>query len=469
MSSPLGPRLRTFRRERGLSQASLAARLNISPSYLNLIEAGKRPLTAELLLAAARELDVDLRAVGGESDARLSHDLVEVFADPVLDAMTFTTAEVREMVGREPLMARALVSVHRALRQARETEGVLATQVAQGDGDSTRSRIPPEEVTDFIERHHNYFPEIEDAAESLGVAANLDAQDLYAGLCAWLTREGVTVQIGPPPAPGVHSRFDPERRALSVSEWLPTRSRNFELARTAGRLLASDVVTRLTTDALLTTPTARSLARSALGGYFAAAVLMPYAPFLVAAEGLRYDVELVGRRFRVGFEQVCHRMTTLSRPGHEGVPFHFVRIDVAGNISKRFSGSGIHFARFSGGCPRWNVFSAFAMPGRLRTQVSRMPEGEEYFCIARTVQDDSRGWGQEGRVHAVGLGTKLEFARRLVYADGVALADPHNVVPIGVTCRLCERADCAQRALPSLRAPLHVDENERRSSPYAPG
>ncbi len=469
MSSPLGPRLRTFRRERGLSQASLAARLNISPSYLNLIESGKRPLTAELLLAAARELDVDLRAVGGDGDARLSHDLVEVFADPVLDGMTFTVNEVREMVGREPLMARALVHVHRALRQARETEGALANQVVQGDGDATRSRIPPEEVTDFIERHHNHFPELEAAAESLGLAADLDAQDLYAGLHSWLATQGVTVQIGAPPGPGVHARFDPERRRLSVSEWLPTRSRNFELARTAGRLLTGDAVTQRCADPLLTTPTARSLARSALLGYFAAAVLMPYGPFLAAVEGLRYDVELVGRRFRVGFEQVCHRMTTLSRPGQEGVPFHFVRIDVAGNISKRFSGSGIHFARFSGGCSRWNVFSAFAMPGRLRTQLSQMPDGEAFFCIARTVQDDSRGWGQEGRVHAVGLGTKVEFARRLVYADGVALDDPHNVVPIGVTCRLCERADCAQRALPSVRAPLHVDENERRSSPYAPG
>ena len=469
MSNPLGPRLRTFRRERGLSQAALATRLNISASYLNLIEAGKRPLTAELLLAAARELDVDLREVAGDGDARLSHDLLEVFADPSLEGTTFTTNEVREMAGREPLLARALVQVHRALRQARETGGALATQVALGDGDATRSRMPPEEVTDFIERHRNHFPELETAAESLGLAAHLDAQDLYAGLHAWLGREGVSVEIGPPPGTGVHSRFDPERRRLSISEWLPTRSRNFEMARTAGRLIATQTTARIADDPLLTTSTARSLGRSALGSYFAAAVLMPYTPFLAAVEGLRYDVELVGSRFRVGFEQVCHRLTTLSRPGHEGVPFHFVRIDVAGNISKRFSGSGIHFARFSGGCSRWNVFSAFAMPGRLRTQVSRMPDGEAFFCIARTVQDDSRGWGQEGRVHAVGLGTRLEYARRLVYADGVALDDPHNVVPIGVTCRLCERPDCAQRALPSLRAPLHVDENERRSSPYAPG
>ena len=193
---------------------------------------------------------------------------------------------------------------------------------------------------------------------------------------------------------------------------------------------------------------------------------MPYTPFHEAAEALRYDVELIGRRFRVGFEQVCHRLTTLSRRGQEGVPFHLVRIDVAGNISKRFAGSGIHFARFSGVCPRWNVFSAFAVPGRIRTQLSRMPDGEDFFCIARTVQEDSRGWGQEGRLHGVGLGAAVEHARRLVYADGVALDAPQNIVPIGVTCRLCERPDCAQRALPSLKAPLQVDENERRSSPY---
>ncbi len=469
LSAPLGPRLRRLRRERALSQAALAGKLGISPSYLNLIESGKRPLPAELLLAAARELDVDLRAIGGDAEARLVRDLVEAMADPALEDLGVTTSDARELATREPVLAQAVVRLHTALRHARDTEGELANRVYATEGDGSASRLPPEEVTDFIDARQNHFPALEGAAEALGRDARLDPQDLFPGLVGYLESLGVRVRIGAPPAPGVHARFDAERRELAISEWLPTRSRNFELARACGRLRCSELVAGLADDPGLTTATARALGRHALGSYFAAAVLMPYAPFHASAEALRYDVELLGRRFRVGFEQVCHRLTTLSRRGMEGVPFHFVRVDVAGNISKRFSGSGIHFARFSGVCPRWNVFSAFAVPGRIRTQVSRMPDGRDYFCIARTVQEDSRGWGQEGRLHAVGLGTGLEQARRLVYADGVALDDPHNIVPIGVTCRLCERTDCAQRALPSLRVPLHVEEAGRRASPYGSG
>ncbi|MDP2309844.1 MAG: short-chain fatty acyl-CoA regulator family protein [Pseudomonadota bacterium] len=463
MPPSLGPRLRTLRRERGMSQAALAARLGISPSYLNMIEAGKRALSAEILVAAASELDVDLRELGGERVERLAQALVEVFADPVLAEVSLTAAEVHELAAREPILAGALVRVHQALREGRETQGALATQVVEGE---VLSRLPSEEVTEFIERHRNHHAGLEAAAESFVREAALDPRDLFPGLVRWVEARGVRVRIETPPARGVHARYDRERRELHISEWLPTRSRNFELARMAGRLVVSDTVASLADDPSLSTPTARALGRTALLSYFSAAVLMPYASFHEACESLRYDVELVGRRFRVGFEQACHRMTTLSRPGLEGVPFHLVRIDVAGNISKRFSGSGIHFARFSGVCPRWNVFSAFAMAGRIRTQVSRMPDGQDYLCIARTVQEDSQGWGQEGRLHAVGLGTNVAHARRLVYGDGVALADVHNIIPIGVTCRLCERADCEQRAVPSVGAPLNVDDAERRSSPY---
>jgi predicted transcriptional regulator len=175
---------------------------------------------------------------------------------------------------------------------------------------------------------------------------------------------------------------------------------------------------------------------------------------------------VLGRRFRVGFEQVCHRLTTLRRPGAEGVPFHMIRLDVAGNISKRYSASGIRFARFSGVCPRWNVFSAFLTPGMIRIQVSRMPDGQTYFCIARTVQKDAGGFHAQQPVQSIGLGCQIEHARQLVYADGVNLESRDTLVQVGTTCRLCERTDCEQRAVPSLKVPLQIDENQRGLSLY---
>jgi predicted transcriptional regulator len=193
---------------------------------------------------------------------------------------------------------------------------------------------------------------------------------------------------------------------------------------------------------------------------------MPYSPFLQAAREERYDLDIMGRRFRVGFEQVCHRVTTLRRPGAEGVPFHMIRIDVAGNISKRFSSSGIHFARFSGACPRWNVFAAFLTPGMIRIQHSRMPDGNAFFCIARTIHKDSGGYHAQQPVMAIGLGCQVQHARELVYSDGVAL-EPDMATPVGVTCRICERVDCDQRALPSVRHPLRINENVRGVSLYS--
>ena len=206
----------------------------------------------------------------------------------------------------------------------------------------------------------------------------------------------------------------------------------------------------------------------ALASYFAAAVLMPYAPFLAAAREERYDIDVIGRRFRVGFEQVCHRLTTLRRPGAEGVPFHMIRIDVAGNISKRFSASGIHFARFSGACPRWNVFASFMTPGMIRIQLSRMPDGVAYFCIARTVHKDAGGYHAQQPVQAIGLGCQLTWARHLVYSDGVDIDNLDTATNVGVTCRTCDRTDCEQRAFPSLRHPLRIDEDVRGPSIYSP-
>jgi predicted transcriptional regulator len=210
------------------------------------------------------------------------------------------------------------------------------------------------------------------------------------------------------------------------------------------------------------------VARVALANYFASAVLMPYREFLEAAGSERYDIEVLGHRFRTSFEQVCHRLTTLRRPGAEGVPFHFVRIDVAGNISKRFSASGLRFARFSGACPRWNVFAAFLTPGMIRTQIAQMPDGTTYFWIARTLRKDGGGYHSPHTVFALGLGCEIRHARQLVYAEGVDLDNREAAVPVGITCRLCERMECEQRAFPPLQHALLIDENVRGASFYAP-
>ncbi len=468
----LGSKIRVLRRKHGATQASLAEKLGISASYLNLIEHNRRPMSAALLIKLADVFSLDLKSLSGEHDARLAGELLEVFGDTLFDDHAITAADVRELTASSPAAARAMLTLYQAYRGARESAASLAASIYDKDDlkGLERSRLPSEEVSDFIQQHTNYFPDLENGAENLWRESALVGDTLFQGLVRYLEEvHGVRVVLEQAPAmQGAVRRFDARRRRLSLSEVLRRGSRNFQLAYQVGLLSQGEVMGRLVKDPLLTTDASRALARVALASYFSGAVLMPYTEFLEAAQAERYDIELLGHRFRASFEQVCHRLTTLRRPQSEGVPFHFVRIDIAGNISKRFSASGLRFARFSGACPRWNVFSAFLTPGMIRTQVSQMPDGTTYFWVARSVRKEGGGYHAPHTTLAVGLGCEVSHARRLVYADGVDLESREAVVPVGLTCRLCERADCEQRAFPAIQHPLRVDENVRGVSFYAP-
>jgi predicted transcriptional regulator/transcriptional regulator with XRE-family HTH domain len=459
-SSPrLGQKLRALRRREGLTQQQLAERLKVSPAYLNLIENGKRPLPAHLLIALAQAFQLDLAAFAADDDKDLQSDLLEVFGDPIFDHAGLVQGDIKELATSQPTVARAVVHLYRSFRSVRLGGGTAeGLPVVESEG------TPAEDVSDFLQKHMNAFPELEELAEQLRKDARADQEEAGRALVRYLEeRLGVQVEVAKATAdPSILRAYDAARKRLVVSELLPPRSRTFQLAHQIGLLIGRDVFDKLTADPVLSTAESRQLGRIALANAFAGAVVMPYLPFLEAAEQVRYDVELLGHRFRTSFEQVCHRLTTLRRPGAAGVPFHFLRVDIAGNISKRFSGSGIRFARYAGICPRWNVFSAFMTPGMIKTQVSEFEDGTRFFCISTTIRKVSQGYTQRHALHAVGLGCDVAHAKKLVYADGV---DLDHVVPVGVTCRLCNR-DCSERAQPSSRAPLSIDENVRGTSFY---
>ncbi len=468
----LGGRVRALRRRQKLSQSDLAARLGISTSYLNLIENNRRPLPAALLIRLAQLFEVELHTFSAREDAELTASLFEALSDPLLEGQDVLASEVREVVAASPALSRAIVALYRGYRKAQDSVESLSARVDEGEREGTLnlSHFSSEEVNDLIQRHMNYFPALEAGAERLWGDAALRGDDLYGGLVQYLrSAHGVEVRLLRAGAEhGLLRHFDPARRVLSFSELLPNRSRKMQLAYQIGLLSQREVLDQLTDDPLLASQESRPLARAALANYFAAAVLMPYEALLRAAREVRYDIEVIGRRFGASFEQVCHRLTTLRRPKAEGIPFHMVRMDVAGNISKRFSASGIAIARFSGACPRWNVFAAFSTPGMIRIQFSRMPDSTAYFCVARTVMADNHGYHTPPRVHAVALGCAAERARELVYADGLDLSQLGAAVPVGVSCRLCDRPLCEQRAFPPMQKPLTIDENIRGISPYAP-
>lgn len=466
----LGPRIRRWRKGQGHTQAQVARDLGISPSYLNLIEHGQRQVTVPVLLRLAEVYGLELSTLADTDTVRVLADVKEALSDPLLEEYGTTDSDIDELVGRQPEFARALTKLYGSYRELRERVGVLAERLTDGEdiwGDEG-TRLPSEEVTEFIEQENNYFPSLEDAALELWASADLEQAHLFGNLSRYLRqRHGVRVEVvRAGDLPGAVRSYEARGKILRISESLPDFSRRFQLANQIALLELDDELDRLAQGANLTSEESRALARIALANYFAGAVMMPYSAFLDEARRLRWDVELLEHRFGAGFEQVCHRMTSLRRPGQEGVPFHFLRIDIAGNISKRFSGSGIGFARYGGACPRWNVHRSFLTPGMITTQVSRMPDGKTYFCLARTVRKAGGGFRVPQSRVAIGLGCDVRYARDLVYADGIDLDEEEGIVPVGVSCRLCNRLDCRQRAFPPVHHRYTIDENVRGLSFY---
>lgn len=476
-ATSLGAKIRAMRRRQGMTQVRLAEKMGISGSYLNLIEHGRRPLTAPLLLKLAGIFDLNLQSFAPDSDESLNSNLMEVFGDPLFDGHALSNSDVQDLIAHSPGVARAVMTLYEGYREAREAARDLAGRVAPdpmgadaGPRHAPSWRLPSEEVSDLIQRHFNHFPDLEAAAETLWCDADLTLNDLHGGLVRHLRDvHGVQVRVAHTQSPDrAVRRYDPERRIITLSELVQPATRTFQLAHQIGLITQSPLLDRFAADPHLSTDASRTLCRVAMANYFAGAVVMPYALFLDAAQALRYDAEVLGRRFQASFEQVCHRLTTLRRPGAEGIPFHFLKVDIAGNISKRFSASGIPFARFSGACPRWNLVAAFMTPGRIRRQLSQMPDGSVYFCIARTVSKHTGGYYGQSTIHAITLGCSIPHARQMLYTDGMNLDNTDAAVPIGVTCRLCDRTDCEQRVLPTMTRPLHIDENKRGFSFYAP-
>ena len=468
-----------MRKSRGLTQVELARRLGISASYLNLIEHQQRSLTASLLLRLAKEFEVELAAFDAE-DALLP-DLAEVLTDPVFGEGPPTQAELQGLVDASPQLARRLVKLFRAYQEASRSADSLASRIYDGHQEvgPMSTALATEEVSDFIQRECNYFDLLERKADALRKALDLPVDDdvavtrsrrvLEARLVEHMrTRLGVEVELeGTRKRPLTLRRYDASTKRLHLAEVLPDSTRTFQIAAQYALIEHDALLSDLARHPVLASEGGIRLARVVLANYFASAVQMPYAAMRRAAVRERYDIELLGQRFGASFEQVCHRLTSLRRPSDEGIPFHMIRVDLAGNISKRFSASGIRFARFAGACPRWNVFRAFLSPGAIRVQTSVMPDGQVFFCVARTVLRAHGDHHVPRTIQAIGLGCRIEHAREMIYSDGVDVDTVGSALPIGVTCRLCERTDCEQRAFPSIRSGAPIDEHFRGPSPYA--
>jgi predicted transcriptional regulator/transcriptional regulator with XRE-family HTH domain len=456
----LGGRLKRLRRNLALTQTAMAADLGVSPSYLNHIERNQRPVSAQLLLRLAETYDVDLRTLGQADGPASEAELAEAFADPVFQGLAVPRHEIVQMAEDQPAAADALLRLYRAFvdRRARDEAG-------SGAGDAT----PADWVREYVQGRRNHFPELDILGETLAEALDAAAPDepfetrVRARLQAV---HGLGVRTLPAEVMVEWTRrYDPHRKRLLLSETLGPSSRAFAVAFQLALAEHDADLSSLTEAAAPPDEPTRRLLKVSLTNALAAAVLMPYAAFQRAAEETGYDLARLQARFGVSFEQAAHRLTTLSRPTARGVPFFLMRVDQAGNISKRYASAAFPFSRFGGACPRWRLHSAFRTPGRIVTQVIETPDGQRWFTLARTVDRQGQDAFTEGHDLAVGLGCELKHAHRLIHARGLDLAAP-EVTPIGPACRLCHRHPCAERAAPPIDRALTADDWSKSVSPY---
>jgi predicted transcriptional regulator/transcriptional regulator with XRE-family HTH domain len=449
-----GPKLRRIRNTLGLTQTAMAGALEISPSYLNLIERNQRPLTVQLLLKLASVYRVDLDELQGETGGSLAQ-LKEVFADPLLSGELPGDQELVEVAEAAPNAASGVIKLYRAYReQAARLSDLTALMAAEGHAPLAAGRLPLDEVREVLERRPAYFARIEAAAQTF-LAALPSGGASAAALKDWLRAErGIAVRILPVHVmPDLRRRFDRHSMRLFVSERLSPADQAQEIAvEVATQALGQAVDAEL--DALsLSSPEARRIARIELVRYAASALVMPYEAFLSAAQAVRYDIDVLCARFEVSFAQAANRLATLQRPSAAGIPFFLMEVDAAGHVLRRAGAQGFPHARFGGGCPKLNVHAAFQQPGQVLAETAEMPDGTAFLLVARTLEGPRVEFGERVRRTAVLIGCDASLRDGLVYGRA-----PARAVPIGPSCRLCERRGCPSRAEPPVTRPMGLDE-----------
>ena len=476
----MGRRLRELRLERMLQQGEVARRLGVSAAYLSLIEKGKRSVQLPLLLGALEIYGVGMEEfMASLGEPRVDEGLARLLDEPLLKTLNLSRQELASL-GAEPRVATTITALFNLYKNTRGKLDHLLADLARrerddtaGDGPHAFDYSPFDEVTDFLEANGNYFPSLEDRADAFRAEAGLPDRVTTAGLVRAL-RERLDVDVelvDQGETSSVIRRFDREAGTLRISVDVPAHRRKFQLAHTIGLHLIDDedLHEAILGDHALRHGETGRLLKIHLANYLAGALLLPYGPFHEQVLRTRYDVDRVATIFTSSYETVAHRLCNLGDPKRRGVPFHFLRVDVAGNISKRYSATGLKFPHGTGSCPKWAVHGAFMTPHEIHRQYSVFPDGSRYFCFAKVQAEPHRGSLALGTVYAIGLGTHAEHAKELAYADDMPFVDPVKMsVPVGTTCRFCERTDCNQRAAPSYKFAFRVDEYIKKDNFFSP-
>ncbi|MEM9031549.1 MAG: short-chain fatty acyl-CoA regulator family protein [Pseudomonadota bacterium] len=461
----IGPTLRRLRQERGQTQAEMAAALGLSTSYVNLLENNQRSLSVSVLTSIADVYGIDWKELTGDSATERLGALRSALKDPVFAGAGPDLQECRAALDHTPRLVEQFLTLFGAHQSALDRVMKLSTTIGRED---LIQSSPEATIHDYFRSCGNYFPDLEVAAERCRAVRSSLPEDHFATLKSRLREDhGIAVEVLSIDRMRDAIRlYDRDQRVIRLSQALDEPNRNFQLAHVLGLVECRDLLDAMIARSPIGDGGVGARLRIELANYFAAAYLMPYQRVFETAEASRYDLDQIATAFAVSFEQVCQRLTTLHRDGARGVPFFFLRMDRAGNVTKRFNASAVTLAEFGGSCPVWNVHTAFSSPGVILPQFVELPDGSQYFTVSRTVHRPVFSWDTQDRRLTLALGCDVRHAGRIGYASKFNLEDVSLFAPIGINCQLCQRQACTQRAHQPVFMDLPLDANRRGSTRY---
>ncbi|MEL6679837.1 MAG: short-chain fatty acyl-CoA regulator family protein, partial [Pseudomonadota bacterium] len=402
-----------------------------------------------------------------DDSAETLADLRSALRDPMFEGRLPDLQELRGAIDHGPGVVRQFLSLYKGYRELSERL-MRMSQIVGQDAAGIADASPETMIHDFFRASRNHFPELEAAAEALRGEAALVPDELYSSLKRRMHKVlGIeVVPVTMSEMPDVLRDYDEAAGRLYLSDALDYQNRVFQLAHMTGLVEHSGTIANLVERSGVRQARATARLRVELANYFAAAVLMPYDEVLEAAQRSKYDLDYLGAIFGVSFEQVCHRITTLQREGARGVPFFFLRVDRAGNVTKRFNATSFQLAEYGGACPRWNIHLAFRNPGVILPQFVELPEGDRFLTLSRTVDRPRTGRSAMEHRLVVSLGCSEEHAGEICYGQPYQRSDPHLFTPIGINCHLCPRTACSERAHQPIHLELPIDERRRGQTRY---
>ena len=443
----------------------MADALGISAAYVNMLEKNQRTLSVPVLIALSEQYGIDWQDVVPENSSTMLADLRNAFQHPVFADKTPDIHELQAAIDHAPALAQCFLTL---FQNHRTTLDNIMRIGGERMPQELVSLSPETTIHDFFRRHSNHFDALERAAERLAAEQPCPPDEMHMMLKTRL-REHHDIDVMTLPVEDMRDAlriYDAPAGKLKLSEALDFPNRTFQMAHVLCFVECDDILQDITDDTSLDTDRSIARCKVELANYFAAALVMPYDRYLDLAQKTHYDIDRLASAFSVSFEQACQRLTTLQRENSRGVPFFFLRVDKAGNVTKRFNATSFNIAEQGGSCPVWNLHNTFRSPGVILPQFVELPDGERFFTLSRTTERPVYSINTQDRRLAVSLGCEIQHARKLIYTSSFPQPADDGFHKIGINCHLCPRLNCSQRAHDPLVVELPTDTTRRGETRY---